>query len=57
MGGFVLGYVGGELNLAAEVIERGLSMNPNLAVGWNFSSWVRMYLGEHQTAIEHGHRG
>jgi adenylate cyclase len=56
MGGFVLGFVGGELDLAAECIGRGLSMNPNLALGWNFSSWVRMYLGEHQTAIEHGHR-
>jgi TolB-like protein/class 3 adenylate cyclase len=53
MGGFVLAFVGGELDLAAECIGRGLSLNPNLALGWNFSGWVHMYLGNHQTAIEH----
>jgi adenylate cyclase len=53
MGGFVLAYVGGELDLAAECIGRGLSLNPNLALGWSFSAWVHMYLGNHQQAIEH----
>jgi TolB-like protein/class 3 adenylate cyclase/tetratricopeptide (TPR) repeat protein len=56
MGGFVLAYVGGELDLAAECIGRGLSLNPNLAVGWNFSGWVHVYLGEQQTALEHARR-
>jgi adenylate cyclase len=56
MGGFVLAYVAGELDLAAECIDRGLAMNTNLAVGWNFSGWVHMYLGNHQTAIEHQRR-
>ncbi len=52
MGGFVLAYVGGELDFAAECIGRGLSLNPNLALGWNFSSWVNMYLGNHRKAID-----
>jgi tetratricopeptide (TPR) repeat protein len=56
MGGFILAYAGGELDLGGECIGRGLSLNPNLALGWHFSSWVQVYLGEHQTAIEHGHR-
>lgn len=56
MGGFVLAYVGGELDLGANCIERGLSLNPNLALGWSFSAWVQMYLGNHQTAIEHARR-
>ena len=56
MGGFVLGYIGGELDLAAECIGRGLSLNSNLALGWNFSGWVQMYLGNHQMAIEHARR-
>ena len=56
MGGFVLAYVGGELDLAADCIARGLSLNPNLALGWNFSGWVNMYLGHHATAIEHARR-
>ena len=52
MGGFVLAYVGGELDFAAECIGRGLSLNPNLALGWNFSGWVHMYLGNHRKAID-----
>ena len=28
-------------------------MNTNLAIGWNFSGWVHMYLGKHQTSLEH----
>jgi TolB-like protein len=53
LGGFVLAYLGGELDFGAECIERGLSMNSNLAVGWTHSGWVRVYLGEHPTALEH----
>jgi len=53
MGGHILAYVAGELDLATECIGRGLAMNTNLAIGWNFSGWVHMYLGKHQTSLEH----
>ena len=53
MGGFVLAYIAGELELAIECISRGLSMNANLAIGWHFSGWVHMYLGKHQIALQH----
>jgi TolB-like protein len=53
MGGYILAYVAGELDLAVECIGRGLSMNTNLAIGWNLSGWVHVFLGKHQTALEH----
>ena len=56
-GGFVLAYMAGELDLAAECMRRGLAMNPNFAVGWRYSAWVQVYLGAHQTALEHVHQG
>jgi predicted Zn-dependent protease len=52
-GGLVLAFVGGELDLGAEFISRGLSMNANLAMGWEFSGFVHIGLGVHQTALEH----
>ena len=56
MGGLILAYIGGELDFGAECIGRGLSMNTNLASGWEFSGWVHIFLGEPQTALEHLHR-
>jgi TolB-like protein/class 3 adenylate cyclase len=53
MGGFILAFIAGELDLAAECISRGLSLNNNLALGWHFSGWVRLYLGEHKVSLEH----
>src|SRR5262249_7501749 len=29
-----------------------LALNTNLAAAWNFSGWIRIFLGEHQSAIE-----
>jgi TolB-like protein/class 3 adenylate cyclase len=53
MGGFILAFIAGELDLAAECISRGLSLNNNLALGWHFSGWVHLYLGEHKVSLEH----
>ena len=52
-GGFVLAYMAGELDVAAECTRQGLAMNPNFAAGWRYSAWVQVYLGEHQTALAH----
>jgi TolB-like protein/class 3 adenylate cyclase len=52
-GGFLLAYFAGELDLGAECVRRGLEMNPNYAVGWRQSAWVQIYLGAHETALEH----
>ncbi|TIO10436.1 BTAD domain-containing putative transcriptional regulator [Mesorhizobium sp.] len=52
-GGYVLGYVGGELKTSAVCIDRALILNPNLAAGWGLSSWVRACFGEPDKAVEH----
>jgi tetratricopeptide (TPR) repeat protein len=56
-GGFLLAYFAGELDLGAECVRRGLEMNPNYATGWRQSAWVQIYLGAHETALEHLRQG
>jgi TolB-like protein/class 3 adenylate cyclase len=53
VGGMILASIGGELDLGAECISRGLSMNANLAIGWEASGFLHIGLGMHQTALEH----
>jgi len=55
--GIVLAYIAGELDLGAECLRRGLEINPNYAAGWRQSAWVQIYLGAHETALEHLHQG
>lgn len=52
--GYVLAYVGGELETGAEFIERALTLNPNLAEGWASSAWIQVCLGNAEAALEHG---
>jgi TolB-like protein len=53
-GGLALGYVVGDLNEAAALIEQGLMLNPNLAIGWYASGTVKAFRGgEPDIAIEH----
>nr|WP_244749959.1 BTAD domain-containing putative transcriptional regulator [Mesorhizobium sp. L-2-11] len=52
-GGYVLGYVGGELKNSAVCIDRALVLNRNLAAAWGLSSWVRASFGEPDRAVEH----
>src|SRR5689334_21107382 len=51
--GFALAYVAGEVDEGATLIQRALVLNPNLAWAWYFSGWVKIYLGEPETAIQH----
>jgi TolB-like protein len=52
-GGHALGYVVGDLEGGAALIDHALVLNPNLAAGWYASGVLRDYLGETDTAIEH----
>ena len=52
-GGFALTRVAGDLDASADIIDRALALDPNLAEGWHLSGWVRIYLGEAELAIEH----
>jgi tetratricopeptide (TPR) repeat protein len=51
-GGYALSYVAGDVDSGRVYIDQALSLNPNLAAAWNFSGWIRIMLGEHQSAIE-----
>ena len=55
-GGLSLAYLGHEVEAGAAYIDRALVLNQNLAASWNASGWVRMYLGEYASAIEHFER-
>jgi TolB-like protein/class 3 adenylate cyclase/Tfp pilus assembly protein PilF len=52
-GGFILAYVGGDLDDGAAFVDRALSLNANLAAAWGFSGWIKVCFGETDTAIEH----
>jgi TolB-like protein/Flp pilus assembly protein TadD len=52
-GGFALAYLGGDLDDGAAFIDRALELSPNLAYAMIFSGWVRILLGDQETAIEH----
>jgi TolB-like protein/two-component SAPR family response regulator len=52
-GGFVLGYVAGELEDGAAFVERARSLNANLAAAWGYSGWMRACFGEPEVAIAH----
>ena len=51
-GGFALS-VAGEPVRAGVFIDRALALNPNLAMAWFASGWVRVWVGELDLAIQH----
>jgi cytochrome c-type biogenesis protein CcmH/NrfG len=42
-----------DVDSGAVLIDRTLKLNPGLAAGWYVSGWIRLFLGEPETAIEH----
>lgn len=52
-GGHALAYVANELDDGIAFIQRALEINPNLALAWYASGWVRIYLGDPDLAIDH----
>lgn len=52
-GGFALAHVAGDLEGGSAMIDRARALNPNLAILWLFSGWVKTYLSEPEMAIEH----
>jgi TolB-like protein/class 3 adenylate cyclase/tetratricopeptide (TPR) repeat protein len=51
-GGHSLAYLAAEVETGAAYIDRAIVLNPNLAVAWGVSGWLRIYLGEPANAIE-----
>jgi TolB-like protein len=53
MGGYALAFIAEEFDDAAAYMDRGLTINPNLAQAWMFSGWLRVWRGEPELAIDH----
>jgi TolB-like protein len=51
--GFVLAYIASDLDDGVALIDRALQLNPNLAVGWLYSGFVRVWRGEPEIALDH----
>jgi TolB-like protein len=53
MGGYALAFVAHEFDDAAAFMDRGLTVNPNLATAWMLSAWLRVWRSEPDLALEH----
>jgi TolB-like protein/class 3 adenylate cyclase len=51
--GWALATVAGDLDTGSGLIDRALVLNPNLAVAWQYSGWIKVWLGEPEVAIDH----
>jgi TolB-like protein len=54
--GMAAGLVVRDLDRAVALLDRSLLLNPNLAISWLRSAWVRIFLGQFDLAIEHASR-
>ena len=52
-GGTGLGYLADEIENGIAFVDRAILLNPNLAIAWSQSGWLRTYNGEHAVAIAH----
>jgi tetratricopeptide (TPR) repeat protein len=48
--GMCLAYLAGELETGLGHADRAIVLNPNLAMAWAVSGWLRSYLGDHADA-------
>jgi TolB-like protein len=51
--GYSLAYVLGDLDSGFALLDRALLLNPNMAIAWTFSGWVKNFRGEWEAAIKH----
>ena len=54
--GIVLAYVVGNLEDGSTLVDRALGQDPNLAWAWVFGSWVKIWQGESDAALERAER-
>lgn len=51
--GHALAHLAGELSDGIALLDRALALNPNLAVAWFLSAFLRLWHGETEEAIKH----
>jgi TolB-like protein len=54
--GYTLAYFGEDIHAAISLLERSLELNPNAALGWQRSAWLRLWAGQPDVAIDHFQR-
>ncbi len=52
-GGVTIGYMSADFERAASLLDRAQALNPNLAMAWHLSGWVRCFIGQFDLAVEH----
>ena len=52
-GGFGIAFLGAELDAGLALTDRAIALNPNFVGGWHASGWIRSYIGNPETALEH----
>src|SRR5262245_15799057 len=55
-GGFALVRFADDHDAGISLIDRALTLNPNLSTAWFFSGWARMWSGDPELAIRHEER-
>jgi TolB-like protein len=53
MGGYALAFLAQEFDDAAAFMDQGLAFNPNVALAWTLSSWLRVWRGEPDLVLDH----
>ena len=51
LGGWTLGNIGRDLRAAEPLTEQALALNPNLAIAWFTSAWIKLWLGDAHEAL------
>jgi len=52
-GGDTIAFSGGDLDAGGLYLDRALALNPNHAFAWFASAWVKIWLGDPETALRH----
>jgi len=47
-----IGYIADDFERAISLMDRAQSLNPNLAMAWHQSGWVRSIVGQPDIAVE-----
>jgi adenylate cyclase len=50
--GQTLAYVAGQVDEGAVLLDKAISLNPNLALAWNFGGWMQIFCGQPNVALE-----
>jgi adenylate cyclase len=51
--GLAIGYGFHNFDRAVTLFDRAQALNPNLAMAWHLSSWIRSFIGQQDLAVEH----